>query len=61
MTDLAAGFAIFLIIEGLIWALVSRDVFRLMIAALDQSERTLEAGGWLAFLAGVALLWAVRG
>lgn len=61
MSDIAAGFAIFLIIEGLVWALMPRETLRLMLAALSQSERTLEAGGWLAILAGVVLLWVVRG
>lgn len=61
MSDLLAGFGIFLIIEGLIWALLPRETLRTMITALAQSERTLEVAGWLLVVAGIAIVWLARG
>jgi uncharacterized protein YjeT (DUF2065 family) len=61
MNDLLVALGLVLVIEGLLWALAPQIAIRLLEVAAGTPERQLRIGGWLAVLAGLAVVWLVRG
>jgi uncharacterized protein YjeT (DUF2065 family) len=61
MDDLLAGFAIFLIIEGLAYALAPRFLVRMARLLPQVPEEQLRLLGLAAVTAGVAIVWWMRG
>ena len=61
MSDLAVGFGLVLVIEGLIWALAPTLGLRLLEAAASAPQQALRVAGLVAVVAGVLIVWVVRG
>jgi len=61
MSDLVVGLGLVLVIEGLLWALVPNLAARLLEAAASVSQSSLRAAGWGSVLAGLILVWLIRG
>jgi len=61
MSDLVVGLGLVLVIEGLLWALVPKLASRLLEAAASVPQNTLRIAGWSSVLAGLALVWFIRG
>ncbi|MEW5964970.1 MAG: DUF2065 domain-containing protein [Pseudomonadota bacterium] len=61
MNDLLVALGLVLVIEGLLWALVPQIAVRMLEIAAGTPERQLRVGGWLAVLAGLVVVWLVRG
>jgi uncharacterized protein YjeT (DUF2065 family) len=61
MSDLVVGLGLVLVIEGLLWALVPNLATRLLEAAASVPQNTLRLAGWGSVLAGLALVWIIRG
>ena len=61
MSDLAVGFGLVLVIEGLLWALAPRLGLGLLAAAAATPESALRVSGAVAIAAGVLIVWLVRG
>lgn len=50
-----------LVIEGLFYALFPNGMKRMIIAVLDMPSGSLRLGGLVALVAGVVVVWLVRG
>jgi len=61
MSDLVVGLGLVLVIEGLLWALVPNLAARLLEAAASVPQKSLRAAGWGSVIAGLALVWLIRG
>jgi len=61
MGDLLVGFALVLVIEGLLWAAFPSLAMKMLVTAAETPEQTLRVAGTVAVAAGVLLVWAVRG
>ena len=61
MGDLAVAFGLVLVIEGLLWGLAPHMALRVLEAAKDTSQGSLQMGGWIAVACGVAIVWLIRG
>ena len=61
MDDLLAGFAIFLILEGLAYALAPRFLVRRARLLPQVPEEQLRLLGLAAITTGVAIVWWMRG
>lgn len=61
MDDLLAGFAIFLIIEGLAYALAPRFIVRMARLLPHVPEDQLRLLGLGAVMTGVAIVWLLQG
>ncbi len=61
MSDLIVGAGLVLVFEGLMWALAPDMARRLLEAASETPPATLRAAGWVAVVAGLILVWFVRG
>lgn len=61
MSDLVVGLGLVLVIEGLLWALVPNLATRLLEAAASVPQNILRLAGWGSVLAGLALVWIIRG
>lgn len=61
MDDLLAGFAIFLIIEGLAYALAPRFIVRMARLLPHVPEEQLRLLGLSAVTTGVAIVWLLQG
>jgi uncharacterized protein len=61
MSDLVVGLGLVLVIEGLLWALLPNLATRLLEAAASVPQNTLRLAGWGSVLAGLALVWIIRG
>jgi uncharacterized protein YjeT (DUF2065 family) len=61
MSDLAVGLGLVLVIEGLLWALVPNLAARLLEAAASVPQSSLRIAGWSSVLAGLGLVWLIRG
>ena len=61
MNDLVVGLGLVLVIEGLLWALVPNLAARLLEAAANVPQNTLRIAGWSSVLAGLLLVWIIRG
>jgi uncharacterized protein YjeT (DUF2065 family) len=49
------------VIEGLLWALVPNLAARLLEVAANVPQNTLRIAGWSSVLAGLLLVWIIRG
>jgi uncharacterized protein YjeT (DUF2065 family) len=61
MSDLLVAFGIVLVAEGLLWAAAPQLGLKLLAAAAQAPEQTLRAAGTAAVLAGLFVVWLVRG
>lgn len=61
MNDLAVGFGLVLVIEGLIWALAPALGIRLLATAASSPPQALRLSGLAAMAVGVLVVWLVRG
>jgi hypothetical protein len=59
-TDLAAAFALYLVIEGMLPFLSPQGMKRAMAAFSSLPDGQLRAAGLVAMASGIALLWWVR-
>lgn len=59
-SDLAAAFALYLVIEGMLPFLSPQRMKRAMAALGELPDGQLRAAGLVAMAAGLALLWIVR-
>ena len=61
MSDLAVGFGLVLVIEGLIWALAPSLGVRMLAAAAATPQQALRVVGLATMAVGVAIVWLIRG
>ena len=61
MADFLTGIAFFLIIEGLVYALAPSFLVAMARILPQVPEAQLRASGLVAMVAGVALVWLIRG
>jgi uncharacterized protein YjeT (DUF2065 family) len=61
MSDLIVGAGLVLVFEGLMWALAPQLARRLLEMANETPPDTLRASGWAAVVAGLLLIWLIRG
>lgn len=61
MSDLLVAVGLVLVFEGLLWAAAPQLGMKLLAAAAQAPEQTLRAGGVAAVLAGLVIVWVVRG
>jgi uncharacterized protein YjeT (DUF2065 family) len=61
MSDLVVGLGLVLVIEGLLWALIPNLAARLLEAAASVPQSSLRIAGWCSVLAGLGLVWLIRG
>ncbi len=61
MSDLAVGFGLVLVIEGLIWAASPRLGLKMLEAAAAAPPDMLRGAGAFAIAVGVGIVWLVRG
>jgi uncharacterized protein YjeT (DUF2065 family) len=61
MSDLLVAFGIVLVAEGLLWAAAPQLGLKLLAAAAQTPEQTLRTAGTAAVLAGLFVVWLVRG
>ncbi len=61
MADLLTGIALFLIIEGLVYALAPRFIMRMAKILPSVPEEHLRLTGLAAVVLGVVLVWFLRG
>lgn len=61
MNDLLVGLGLVLVIEGLLWALVPQLGMRMLEIAAGTPQSQLRVAGWIAVLAGLVVVWLVRG
>ncbi len=60
MSDFLTGFAFFLIIEGLVYALAPRLLKSIVAQLPEISDESLRMFGLAAVAAGVFLIWLIR-
>ena len=61
MADFLTGIGFFLIIEGLVYALAPSFLVAMARILPQVPETQLRASGLVAIVAGVALVWLIRG
>ena len=61
MSDLAVGFGLLLVFEGVLWAAAPDLAFRMLAAAAQTPPEALRIGGAVAAAIGVLVVWLVRG
>ncbi|WP_106311221.1 DUF2065 domain-containing protein [Martelella mangrovi] len=61
MQDILIGFAFYLIIEGLVYALAPSFLVAMAKLLPTISEGALRATGLIAVMLGVGLVWLIRG
>lgn len=61
MADLLAGFAFFLIVEGLVYALAPRFLVQMARLLPSIPPEPLRLAGLISVTCGVGLVWLVRG
>ena len=61
MSDILTGLAFFLIIEGLVYALAPRFLVEMARLLPSIPEQQLRYAGLAAMVAGVGLVWLIRG
>ena len=60
MQDLIFAIGLVFVIEGLVWALIPRQVLRFLIMAAEAPESQLRFGGLIAVALGVAIVWFIH-
>lgn len=61
MSDLVVGLGLVLVIEGLLWALVPDLAHRMLEALASTPAKAIKTAGWCSVLAGLGLVWFIRG
>jgi hypothetical protein len=61
MTDFVAAIGLVLVIEGVMFAVFPGAARRAMAIMLESPEGSLRTSGVVAALAGLAIVWLVRG
>lgn len=61
LDELVTAFALVLVIEGVLYALLPDTMRRMMTQVLAQPASALRPAGAVAVAVGVALVWLVRG
>lgn len=61
MTDLAVGFGLVLVIEGLLWALAPQTALRMLQAVSDMPLGQVKMFGTVSVALGVVVVWLARG
>jgi uncharacterized protein YjeT (DUF2065 family) len=61
MSDFVVAVALVFVLEGIVFAAFPAAAKRAMISAMETPDATLRVVGIVAAIAGVALVWAVRG
>ena len=61
MSDLLVAVGLVLVFEGLLWAAAPQLGIKLLAAAARTPEQSLRTGGIVAVLAGIAIVWLIRG
>ncbi|MGE0746640.1 MAG: DUF2065 domain-containing protein [Rhodospirillales bacterium] len=61
LDELVTAFALVLVIEGVLYALLPDTMRRMMARMLAQPSSALRPAGAVAVAVGVALVWLVRG
>lgn len=61
MTDFLTALALVLVIEGALYALFPNAMRRVIAEALALPENRMRAAGLVAAVAGVGLVWLLRG
>lgn len=61
MAELATVLALILIIEGALYALFPEAMKRMMRMMLEQSPDAMRTAGLAAAIAGVGLMWLIKG
>jgi len=61
MAELGTALGLILIIEGALYALFPEAMKRMMRMVLEQSPDAMRTAGLAAAIAGVGLLWLIRG
>ena len=61
MTDLITALALAVAIEGALYSLFPEGMKKVMLHAIAQPPRNLRAAGIIAAVAGVGVVWLVRG
>lgn len=59
--DLILAIGLVFVIEGLVWALVPRQILSFLISAAEAPEMQLRLAGVFAVTIGVIIVWLVRG
>ena len=60
MSDLFAAIGLVLVIEGLLYAAFPTAVRRMMAIAREMPDSNLRAGGLMALVIGVLIVWLAR-
>lgn len=61
MSDLAVGFGVALILEGLLWALALGVAMKALTEAAAAPRQVLQATAWSAVALGLLIVWLIRG
>ena len=61
MSDLLVAVGLVLVFEGLLWAAAPQVALKLLTTAAQTPEQTLRAGGAAAVVAGLVIVWLIRG
>lgn len=61
MTDLLSAFGLMLVIEGLLYAAAPGRMRDMLRWAMELPDETLRKGGLVAAVAGLLLVWLIRG
>ena len=61
MSDLVVGLGLVLVIEGLLWAAFPGAASAMLAMAAQAPEHNVRIGGTVAIVAGVLVVWLVRG
>jgi uncharacterized protein YjeT (DUF2065 family) len=61
MSDLAVALGLVLVIEGTLWALAPRLGRKFLELAAETPETSLRVAGAIAVMAGVLVIWLIRG
>jgi uncharacterized protein YjeT (DUF2065 family) len=61
MSDLAVGFGLVLVFEGLLWAAAPETAMRMLATAAATPVQQLRIAGAFATALGVLVVWLIRG
>ena len=61
MSDLAVGFGLVLVIEGLLWALAPQTALRMLQMVSEMPHDQIKLFGTAAVALGVVIIWFARG
>jgi len=60
MTEIIVAIGLLLVIEGLLYALFSTSMKKMMAAALEQPETSLRQVGLIAAILGVVIIYLIK-